>query len=324
MNKEELVSIVVPIYNVEKYLCDCVKSIVAQTYKNIEIILVDDGSTDRCGFLCDQWEKEDSRIKVIHKTNGGLSDARNVGIERASGSFLMFIDSDDLINRRMVEKLLECFKGHPNLTISGCAYEEIINESKIVNQEKISNPQYMNGCYALELMLDNTKRLNVVAWNKMYKVEKIREIKFPKGINHEDLFVIPQLLYESEECAYIETPMYYHRYNENGIVHSRYSIKSQDELLGVSAMYQYVSSLHMKKMSGRVDRIYLWKLIDHYFKTTLYIQENNEELKKNIKKRYDDLYSIANFSKCNLSDKLQFWLFRWCNLFYFYLRKNKY
>ena len=103
---DKLISVIVPIYNVEEYLNECVDSILNQTYKNLEIILVDDGSTDKSGIICDDYAKIDSRIKVIHKKNGGLSDARNVGIDRALGEFIIFIDSDDYIDHSMCEILL--------------------------------------------------------------------------------------------------------------------------------------------------------------------------------------------------------------------------
>ena len=110
MTENEIISVIIPIYNVEKYLDKCIRSVVEQTYKNLEIILVDDGSPDQCGTICDKWAEKDKRIRVIHKTNGGLSDARNAGLDAAAGAFIGFVDSDDYIHTQMYQRLYEKLK----------------------------------------------------------------------------------------------------------------------------------------------------------------------------------------------------------------------
>ena len=129
--EEELISIIVPVYKVEKYLDKCINSIVSQTYKNLEVILVDDGSPDSCGKMCDEWTKKDTRIKVIHKENGGLSDARNFGLDCAKGKYIQFVDSDDYIEKDMIEFLYKNLKEN-NADISICS-NYMVDEENVIN-----------------------------------------------------------------------------------------------------------------------------------------------------------------------------------------------
>ncbi|MBR1540013.1 MAG: glycosyltransferase [Clostridia bacterium] len=129
--EEELISIIVPVYKVEKYLDKCINSIVSQTYKNLEVILVDDGSPDSCGKMCDEWTQKDTRIKVIHKENGGLSDARNFGLDCAKGKYIQFVDSDDYIEKDMIEFLYKNLKEN-NADISICS-NYMVDEENVIN-----------------------------------------------------------------------------------------------------------------------------------------------------------------------------------------------
>lgn len=324
MNTEELVSIIVPIYNVEKYLNECVESIVAQTYKNIEIILVDDGSTDSCGLLCDQWREKDLRIKVIHKKNGGLSDARNAGIEQAAGKYISFIDSDDIIDSRMIEILYCCFDKYPHLNVAACGYKEVVNKGQcIYNSLTLPNPVLLTGKEAIMLMLDSSKAMNVVAWNKLYTKACFEKMRYPKGYNHEDMYVTPRILYESEKVCYVDVALYFHRYNPTGIVNSKYTYKSQDEILGVESMREYFSSIEYKEALKKTNRVYLWKLIDHTVKSHLYLHDRKNE--NRIINKYRTVFqdSIRNID-CSGTDVCQFWLFFFLPKCYIFIRKKKY
>lgn len=126
--EEKLISIIVPVYNVEKYLKECIDSVISQTYKNLEIILVDDGSTDKSGEICDEYSKKDSRIKVIHKENGGLSDARNVALDIAKGEYIGFVDSDDYVEKDMFETLYKLAEEHNTEISSISFYKTLENE----------------------------------------------------------------------------------------------------------------------------------------------------------------------------------------------------
>ncbi len=212
----ELVSIVVPIYGVEKYLDKCVKSLINQTYHQLEIILVDDGSPDRCGRMCDAFAKEDDRIRVIHKENGGLSDARNTGAKQASGKYLIFVDSDDYVDSRLVEKTVSCAeKNQADMVIFDfTAVEE--GEFKLRTNHIPANKI---------LRLEEEKRLLLLppaAWSRLFNREFYMKANhpFPVGRYYEDLGTTPKFLLEAERIVYFKESLYYYVIRSNSIMKS--------------------------------------------------------------------------------------------------------
>lgn len=219
---EKKISVIVPMYGVEDYVEQCVKTIKEQTYPNLEILLIDDGSPDRCGEIADQLALTDERIRVIHKVNGGLSDARNVGIESATGDYLTFIDSDDYIHPQMMECLLFA-AGDGDKEISVCSYQMVYENNKPDAQEYDlgeQNVQDIDGKEIQKIYLhQGSKRLNyTVAWAKLYKKECFSEIRYPKGKLHEDEYTTFQLLYEAEHIGYIDLPLYFYLSRETSIM----------------------------------------------------------------------------------------------------------
>lgn len=212
MNK--LISIIVPIYKVEKYLKQCIDSILLQTYKNLEIILVDDGSPDNCGIICDEYAKKDKRIKVIHKKNGGLSEARNYGIEASTGDYIMFVDSDDYISKDMCKTLLmNALKNNADIVV--CNLKEIyLDKSEKVNKQCIKgNLEVISNIEALYKYLVRSTTDMVVVWNKLYK-RKIffneKYIRFPVGKLHEDMYTTYKLYYYANKIVIINDVLYYY------------------------------------------------------------------------------------------------------------------
>ena len=181
--KEECISVIVPVYNVERYLEKCIESICCQTFKDLEIILVDDGATDRSGAICDEWSRRDPRIRVIHKENGGLSDARNAGIEIASGTWYMFVDSDDTITPDTIERLYKAATQH-QCEMAVCNIVRIYDDG-------VTEPFY-NPISELTV-LDGNQRFETLkqpsACNKLFRAELFRDVRFPKGKFYEDTFV---------------------------------------------------------------------------------------------------------------------------------------
>lgn len=213
------VSIIIPIYNVEKYLTKCVESVINQTYSNIEIILVDDGSPDKCGQICDEYAKKDKRIQVIHKKNGGLSDARNKGIEKSTGDYLFFLDSDDFIEKDTIEFLTKILEEN-NADLSVCSvynYNPLTNEKK--RDEDVSKDyiKVLNVEEALLLMLDTTKAFSWRAWNKLYKKELFNNVRYPIGKIYEDVGTTYRLILNSKKIVYSSNPKYYYVYNDCSI-----------------------------------------------------------------------------------------------------------
>lgn len=223
MRNEPLVSVIVPVYGVEAYLDRCVESIVGQTYKNLQIILIDDGSTDNCPAMCDAWAERDCRIRVIHKENGGLSDARNAGLAMAEGEYVAFVDSDDWLDRRFVEILYRTAAEH-NCEIVECGYFATTG-----TEPETSSPGAVamySAEEAMELHL-REKMFRQVVWNKLYRRDIIT-VLFEKGKYHEDIFWTYQIIANCRKLAHVDAAMYFYFQREGSIMGQGYSLKRLD------------------------------------------------------------------------------------------------
>lgn len=233
-----MVSIIIPIYNVEDYLRQCVDSVLSQTYSNLEIILVDDGSTDRSGFIADEYAALDSRIKVIHKPNGGLSDARNCGTERASGEWIFYLDSDDYILPKTILELVE-FAERGNCDIVQCGVYYRYKDFSLyrLNKEKyeiLSRPE------AIVELLKN-KIIQNFAWGKLYKADFVKSQGFPKGRYFEDSYWQYQMIDKCDHYGIISAPLYVYRQRDNSIS-GKFSPKIYDLLVGLSQRIEFISN----------------------------------------------------------------------------------
>lgn len=240
----KLISIIVPVYNVEKYIEKCIQSIINQTYKNLEIILVDDGSKDKSGLICDIYEKKDNRIKVIHKENGGLSDARNEGLKIASGDLIGFVDSDDYIDDDMFETLFNLIE-ESNSDISIVSFREFMN-GKLIDIQDSGELDIYNKIQAIkELLLD--KKIQSYAWNKLFKAELFENIKFPVGKNFEDIATTLLLFENAEKIVRLEEPKYNY-------------LRRNDSIIGVKnykTYYDYIDVIinKHKYLKGKYEEI---------------------------------------------------------------------
>ena len=220
LKKNPLISVVVPIYKVERYLSACVDSIVNQTYSNLEIILVDDGSPDKCPEICDEYAKQDNRIRVIHQENGGLSAARNAGIDIASGDFLTFIDSDDFVAKNYVELLYNgVFKFDADISIATFFTFSKEDELKIYCNdlpfEEITKEECFRRYGALKAELSMSF---ISACNKLYKKDLFASVRFPMGKLYEDAFSTYKLLDKAKRIVFTLTQLYYYRMNPLSIL----------------------------------------------------------------------------------------------------------
>lgn len=233
-----LISVIVPIYNVEKYLDKCVDSIINQTYKNLEIILVDDGSPDNCPKMCDDYAKKDSRIKVVHKENGGLSDARNAGMKVATGEYVSFIDSDDYISLDFYETLLQTMIDNDS-DIVECSvvkfyenekFDEYSDDLKVTNYETVD---------ALDgLISENPFKQHV--WNKLYKSSVALDIPYAVGKLNEDEFWTYQVFGKAKKVTRINQTMYYYFQRNGSIMGNGYNIRRLDALEGKMNRQTYI------------------------------------------------------------------------------------
>lgn len=216
-------SVIVPVYKVEPYIHKCVDSILGQTYTNLEVILVDDGSPDNCGKICDEYAAKDKRVKVIHKKNGGVSDARNAGIDISTGDIVGFIDSDDYIEARMYQEMID-YMEHNNLDIV-CADTNQVKGNKIKFKPRYKKNYVWNKQEALSEILNGN--LDNAAWNKIYKREIIGNTRFPQGRVYEDVATIYKFIYNADKVGYLSKPYYYYVKRKGSIVTSSFNCKSR-------------------------------------------------------------------------------------------------
>lgn len=261
------VSIIVPVYNVDKYLRRCIESIMNQTLKEIEIILVDDGSTDKSSMICDEYAKLDNRIKIIHKANGGLSDARNKGLDMVRGKYIGFVDSDDFVSIDMFNHL---YNNSINADIVSCEYikfysDDYRNFKK--NSKKIKMKEF-NNVEALENYFGeyhDKREIQTVVWNKIYKKELFEDIRFPFGKLYEDGYVTYKLLYKSRKIVHLYEELYYYFQREDSLVRSEFSLKVLKSYDDRREMFKFLYD-KVPSINNRSAQLY----IDKYF--TLYKQ----------------------------------------------------
>lgn len=218
-SNEPLISIIVPVYKVETYLDKCVNSIINQTYKNLEIILVDDGSPDNCPKMCDEWAKKDDRIKVIHKKNGGLSDARNIGIQHANGEFIGFVDSDDWIDMNMYKTLYSNLQ-KTNSDISICDITRVTGETIELKPQKEILSEYSQEDYLMRYFKIGFQTIEYYAVNKLYKRELLNNNQYPYGLTSEDVLGTYKAILKTSRIVKSNKVLYFYRCNENSITGS--------------------------------------------------------------------------------------------------------
>lgn len=309
---KDLVSIIVPIYNVEKYLDRCINSLVNQTYKNIEIILVDDGSPDKSGEICDMWSAKDSRIKVIHKNNGGVADARNVGIEEANGKYISFVDSDDYVHVKFIEILYKlCVENDSDIAMCGnyitSKDEDWKNEITDYTIRKINCRD----------ALENREIPYCVPWNKLYKSEILKKIKYPKGKIHEDVAVIYEILYFSKSMTITDAKLYYYYENNNSIMRQEYNRNRLDILDVLDNAYNKFKDRGEIKIANNILNDYLDTLLEQYKNVSIYLCKEKKDVKKELRRRYVFIY---NKLKKNISkrDSVKYLVYKYLPCIYVY------
>lgn len=286
MNKiEPIVSVIVPVYNVELYLKRCLDSIIKQTLANIEIILVDDGSTDNSGKICDEYLRVDSRIKVIHKKNGGLSSARNAGLDIASGKCVGFVDSDDWITDDFYEILYKLMKKN-NADIVSCDYKIVHNELKKLHAKKTCKKNdiclYVDEKIGIQYLKSITKGgcTDASCCTKLYKKEAVDKIRFINGIIHEDVIFNWQIIKKATKYVKFNNGMYFYYMNNESITNDAFNEKN----------YDLIKVANMLKDDERYNQFPLYKyLMDQYE-----IKCHFSILIKMIKSKYNDAIKIKD------------------------------
>lgn len=232
MNKYPIISVVIPVYNVEDYLSICIDSILNQTYKNLDIIIVDDGATDSCPQICDNYATVDGRVKVIHQNNAGLSAARNSGIDIAVGQYITFVDSDDVIAEDMIEYLYRLLTDY-NVDMSLCQFSFIDEKGNHASHDKPVKDVVIgdNSEKCLESLMTD-QRLDTVAWSKLYKTSMFNDVRYPVGKYHEDAFTTYKIVSKCNRIAVGGERKYFYRVRSQSITSSGFSLKHLDSIDG--------------------------------------------------------------------------------------------
>ena len=325
-----LISVIIPVYKVEDYLTACVESVLAQTYQNFEIILVDDGSPDNCPQMCDEFAARDSRIRVIHKPNGGLSSARNAGIDGAKGEYLAFLDSDDLWTPLFLERLYRAigetgadlavclfrrFRGEPPRELPEAAQTVLLTQREafeclfgVRNENMVVAPNKLYGRKLFSLINEST----VVAWNKLYSANTFREIRYPVGKLHEDEAVIHEILGLTQKVAWVDEAHYLYREAPNSITNAKFSLKRLDEMYAKEQRISYFEARGMQELADRTRLGYLSCLMRLY-RTVQAELEDRAAAKtacRQIYDRYCELCTPELIKDQSRKEKLRYILFQ--------------
>ena len=276
--EEELISIIVPVYNVEKYVGKCIESILEQNYKNFELILIDDGSKDRSGEICDEYAKKYEKIIVIHKQNEGLSKTRNKGLEIAKGKYISFIDSDDYVEKDFLETLYKLIKEN-NASIAQCGYNIIGEEKKEDNSVYIYTGKQMISDIYTSLWITNT-----VVWNKLYEAEILKKYKFKEDKIHEDEFFTWKLFYEVDKVPVTTKQLYNYRKVQDSITNKKYTIERLSYIEALEERLQCFKNNNDIQLYEETLGGYVEALLDNYIKCKNNIQDSKEIQKELIHK----------------------------------------
>lgn len=288
-----MITIVVPVYKVEKYLNRCVDSILNQTYTDFELLLIDDGSPDNCGKLCDEYAKKDHRVFVIHQKNGGLSSARNTGIdwfyEKNKSEYITFVDSDDWLHPEYLSVLMAGITEN-HVKISVCNYNREIDEVPHKNYDniifKLSSPE--------DFLVNHFWQYNY-AWNKLYHKSVFEDIRYPIGKIFEDTFTTYKVLHKCEKIAYTELQLYYYFHNEQGISHAPWK---PSELVVFDAMQEQLQFYKGKGLQKAFEKEFEL-FVHHHAYQIVRIKENKKDLNKNKAKLKEIKKTLRNYLKEN-------------------------
>lgn len=279
--KLPLISVIIPVYNVEEYLSRCLDSVIKQTYTNLEIIVVDDGATDNSGKICDEYREKDKRIKVIHKLNGGLSDARNVGLDTATGEYISFIDSDDWVSNDYIEYLyLLLVKNECDVSVCGfCRTKEKILKKKM-ETKKIE-------IYEKEVAVENLlyQKISTSAWGKLFRIKLWDDVRFEVGKIYEDVEPIYLIFQKSKRVVVTNQNKYFYFCRKGSIVNQKFSIRKMDYVENCRKVLENVKTNYPMFEKAAISRL-MWAEIHvlMYMNKPEYYFNEYRMLKDDIKK----------------------------------------
>lgn len=305
--QNQVVSIIIPIYQVEKYIYRCIDSVIKQTYKNLEIILVDDGSPDKCGLICDEYKKKDKRIKVIHKKNGGLSEARNEGLKIVSGEYVGFIDSDDWVEENYIDELYKLLKTY-NSDISVCNFYKISDNVNFMNNKGNFKIEEFTNIQALEEYFGNNYVKIVVTWGKLYRKNLFESIEFPVGKIHEDEFITHKLLYRANKIVMTTKCLYFYWQRPDSIMGRGFNFTGRlNYIEALNDRIKFYKLEHLENLYMNTIKAYYGIILDTYWQV---IKRKKNYI--NFKNYFNDIKKLKNdilHSKFTTVFKMRYILF---------------
>lgn len=320
MERVDKISIIVPIYGVEKYISHGIEAMCAQTYENLEIILVDDGSKDRSGQICDEWAKKDARIKVLHIQNGGQSHARNEGLKIATGDYIGFVDGDDAPMPQMYERLLKLMK-EKSADIAECNF--LGRKSPEPDKMEDGKVICMSGRDAIERQLDAkiaSRYPSTSLWSKLFRAETIRGMMLPAGRIHEEYAFLCEAFLRCNNYVYINEKLYKRTLRDDSTTAEKFTLRTFDKLEVFRIRNQYLKSQkeeHLYQLSRQQE----FELMMHY-----YGEANNagldieaEKLLQEMRRNWGEIFK----SKLALKKKAKFFVLLAVPKLYIYVRKRK-
>lgn len=272
------ISVIVPVYNTEKYLRECLNSLCRQTLEEIQIILVDDGSQDKSGQICQEYAGEDTRIQVIHKKNGGLSDARNAGIRVASAKYIGFVDSDDSVDANFFEELYELIlQTDADIAVGGIKH--VTDEGKLLTARSVEKEKSLDRHDGMQELLFS-KRISNSVCNKLFKKHLFEGISFPVGKLYEDEYVTYRLFHKAKKSVMTNTVFYYYRSNPDSITHRKFSPQELDRILASEIKIQfcqenYPDLIHYAQYYMVYDCVHILMKMEQYEKQYDKLIRNN-------------------------------------------------
>jgi glycosyltransferase involved in cell wall biosynthesis len=297
---ETAISIIVPVYNLEKYLPRCIDSILHQTFKHFELILINDGSTDNSGEICNVYAKKDKRIIVLHKENGGVAAARNAGLDIARGKYIGFVDNDDFIHPFMLEILYKKACQHAS-DITVCDFLKVEENEKIDFSKRpiVEQIQYFTNIEALHQLYTERNLTFVCPWNKLYRRELFEGLRYKEGFISDDETVAHHLLFRSNKITYLTTPLYYYVQRENSQSNQAIHIQKIDMVYALKEREEFFRKQKLKNLHRKALKHYMDKFFWYYYlvKTNLKnVDKELEELKKTFDKSLIHLLKLGDIS----------------------------
>lgn len=301
--EKQMVSIIVPVYNAEKYLKKCVNSILKQNYPDFEILLINDGSTDRSGEICDIFESQDERVRVIHKKNEGSASARNLGIAQAKGEYIAFVDADDFISENYLSTLVGTLE-RTEADIVQCQFQKVNSyQGNIEPCTPQKDIKIYSNIDALEAFCGKKEYLSTaVLWNKLYKKELFRKLSFPIGRGIDDEYLICRIVYRAKRIAVISDVLYYYYMSPNSQMRSAPSLKKLDNIDALEGQIRFLRKVNQPRLANMLMYRYYSSIIDGYY----YVKKNfpNEtELQKKLKKKKRMFYVAILTKEVEIKDK---------------------